>query len=188
MGFVYVIAGPNGLYKIGQTHSPEQRIKHLARKDAGLSLSFAFAVNCRTTWENYLHQAFAHRRVRGEWFRLQEEDIDILASITELAGDSLPLSLTDLHSMNTARNFACGGEELPGDFDFLTRECRTAEPTKPIRFPESMVKRIHRLAAHHEMDPGDFAEKYLSGAIDDCEKRMLKEIAQEQQRKAKEDD
>lgn len=50
------------------------------------------------------------------------------------------------------------------------------EPTDPIRMPRSLARRIRRLAAHKNLDAGDYLAGLISKTIDDQERAMLKEI------------
>lgn len=60
------------------------------------------------------------------------------------------------------------------------------EKTEPLRLPESMVKRIRRLAAHRKQDAGDYVAERFSAILDEEEKKMLKDIEKEQ-KQSKED-
>lgn len=59
--------------------------------------------------EKYLHQAFSHRRVKLEWFRLTEEDVKLIRSITAADGvDDLPSAIAAQHTINEANGFGWG--------------------------------------------------------------------------------
>lgn len=62
---------------------------------------------------------------------------------------------------------------------------KKSEPTKPVRLPESVVTRISRIAAHRNQDPGDYVAERFAATLDADEKKMLKEI-EEEDRKRKE--
>lgn len=69
-----------GLTKIGRSNSPEQRLKQLIKQDTLLPTPNQFII--LFTWEDYgykeqfLHNTYAEKRVRGEWFNLDDADID----------------------------------------------------------------------------------------------------------------
>lgn len=78
-GFVYVIKNDAGLYKIGKTINPKDRIKIFSVK---LPFDIEYTMVIRTkdysSLETKLHKRFAHKRKRGEWFTLSEDDIERL--------------------------------------------------------------------------------------------------------------
>lgn len=83
-GFVYLLAG-GGLHKIGKTLSPEKRVRQIA---AGLP--FAIETLCileaadRHQLERALHVKYAHKRVNGEWFDLDPEDVSFIRAVAEV--------------------------------------------------------------------------------------------------------
>jgi hypothetical protein len=99
---VYLIGPVDGCYKIGQSDNPEARI-------ASLNLPVAPAIvatftTSRGGWlESYLHAAFAHRRTRGEWFRLADEEVTLLATVSHVSEPAdLPAAVVALHDANRA--------------------------------------------------------------------------------------
>lgn len=56
---------------------------------------------------------------------------------------------------------------------------RKAEPTMPVRLPASLVRRVRRLAAHHDMDPGDYLAEKVGPLVDRDEAKMLTEVERE---------
>jgi hypothetical protein len=77
-GWVYFIR-KGDLIKIGWTTHPKRRFKEL-RPDAILALMDAEPID-----ERRCHAAFAHLRVRGEWFR---PEADLLAYIEGIKADA----------------------------------------------------------------------------------------------------
>jgi len=53
------------------------------------------------------------------------------------------------------------------------------EPTEPVRMPQSLVKKIRRLALHADMDPGDYLAAEFGDAIDRRHAKMLEEQQKE---------
>lgn len=87
-GFVYVFyidAGADRFYKIGIAKHPIQR-----KAQHQTSLPFALMIACcyftpnAVGEERYLHAMFTEKRVRGEWFRLDAEDLDVIAMRSRL--------------------------------------------------------------------------------------------------------
>lgn len=181
MSSVYLIAGPNGLYKIGQSHDPERRAKWIARKEYGVSVAATLAYSDATRWERYLHEAFAHRRVAGEWFRLTPEDAASLCSMIPLTDGAVPLWIVELHAANEKAEFAWGesGNVAPDTFDFLSRApCgpKRTEPNVPMRVPASFAKRVKMLAIHHKQDPAEYVAERFAELLDEDEAEMLADM------------
>lgn len=91
-GFVYVLRSDAGYYKIGRARDVAARIK-------GIAVFVPFAITTihviktdnMFKLERGFHRAYdqAGKRIRGEWYALTEDDIDLLRSFgDELAGDS----------------------------------------------------------------------------------------------------
>lgn len=82
-GYVYVLASTSGKHKIGKTKSPHDRMKTF-----GLTLPFEVEYDTLLPCSNMhemeraLHHFYAFKRVKGEWFDL---DLDDLAFIKSLA-------------------------------------------------------------------------------------------------------
>lgn len=81
-GFVYIVfidTSDGRFYKIGKSQSPLDRIQHHRT-----SSPFEVAIACVYFTENMhleeltLHHIFSEKRVRGEWFRLDRNDIDLI--------------------------------------------------------------------------------------------------------------
>lgn len=68
----------NGYYKIGMSNNPEYREKTLLGEKPTISLLAYRKYPSRiiaSSIENALHNAFSSKRVRGEWFRLDDYDV-----------------------------------------------------------------------------------------------------------------
>ncbi len=61
------------LYKIGKSIDPGRREKTLQSEDPGVEL--VWCCQERYVSEAVLHNEFRHKRARGEWFELDEEDL-----------------------------------------------------------------------------------------------------------------
>jgi hypothetical protein len=84
-GYVYIIrARDDGLYKIGLTVDPAQRLAtfQTARPD----LQYEHLIRCRDRYdaERRLHERYARKRRAGEWFALDQGDIETLKRIRTL--------------------------------------------------------------------------------------------------------
>lgn len=58
---------------------------------------------------------------------------------------------------------------------------KKAEPSEQIRVPQSLAKRLRRLAAHLGVDVGDFVADAIGPALDLAEAKMVKEIEKERE-------
>ena len=72
--FVYIMEDlRNGLFKIGQSQTPEKRERTLQSEVPDVSLRFY--IPAHDSAEDELHELFSEKRVRGEWFGLAPEDL-----------------------------------------------------------------------------------------------------------------
>jgi len=71
---IYVMIDRNtGFYKIGRSINVLAREKTLQSEKPSIELCFSFSSNISK--EKELHTTFSDKRVRGEWFRLDDNDI-----------------------------------------------------------------------------------------------------------------
>jgi hypothetical protein len=84
-GYLYLLEGKPGEYKIGFSASPQRRIAVL-----GVQLPFTIEVihlievDNMLSAERMLHEQFAMRRINGEWFALTTEDVTTIRSLTRI--------------------------------------------------------------------------------------------------------
>lgn len=83
-GFVYAIyidAPGERLYKIGMAARFCARFDaHQCASPFDIGVACAYFVGDMRAEERQLHAKFAHKRVRGEWFRLSDDDVRSLAT------------------------------------------------------------------------------------------------------------
>jgi hypothetical protein len=81
--FVYLMKNKlNGFVKIGVSTNPTQREKTLQSEEPDIDMFFSEASSMKI--EKELHKHFAHKRARGEWFKLTDDDVSYCVSyITE---------------------------------------------------------------------------------------------------------
>lgn len=81
-GYVYLIRGENGYYKIGKSSNAKNRIESL-----GVVLPFTIEPVCIVQTndmhglEKELHARFSDKRISGEWFVLNEQDVSYIRNI-----------------------------------------------------------------------------------------------------------
>lgn len=81
-GYVYLVQSPTGYYKIGRTVNPRNRLKTF-----GVLLPFEveFVAVISTPdmreLEKELHERFAMKRANGEWFALDQHDIEYIKGL-----------------------------------------------------------------------------------------------------------
>lgn len=81
-GYVYVLRADNGLYKIGRSVNIDGRIKRLETVlPYELELICTVKVKDYITTEAKLHQVFADKCVKGEWFKLAKADIEYIKGL-----------------------------------------------------------------------------------------------------------
>ena len=83
--FVYVVKDEEGIHKIGMAAvSLEYRLRMLAaRTHKKLELICFAEVYGASRLESLLHRTFAHKRIEGEWFNLDQADITRIKKIFE---------------------------------------------------------------------------------------------------------
>jgi len=78
--FTYVILDEStGYYKIGRSKEPDVREKTLQAQKPTLSILYKTEKNIEVKLHNY----FKSKRIRGEWFKLNEIDLDIIQRFFE---------------------------------------------------------------------------------------------------------
>ena len=71
----------NGFYKIGISNNPEHRERTLQSEKPSIEIVCSKEYPIRSIAEAFeaaLHKAFASKRIRGEWFSLDETDVMVL--------------------------------------------------------------------------------------------------------------
>lgn len=69
----------DGLFKIGRSLNPEYRERTLQSQMPSIIKIFISPLTFQGN-ENKLHRIFSEKRVRGEWFRLTESDVEFIKS------------------------------------------------------------------------------------------------------------
>jgi hypothetical protein len=80
--YVYVMKHVCGLFKIGKATNPKVRERTLQAEDPRLEL-VAYAP-CGRKVESKLHKIFADKRVRGEWFSLEQNHVDWITTFLQM--------------------------------------------------------------------------------------------------------
>ncbi|MBA2705837.1 MAG: GIY-YIG nuclease family protein [Blastocatellia bacterium] len=77
VGYVYLIRNPAGLVKIGRSQNPNIRLRSLMTGSVD-KLELLHTIECQHPHaiERALHRTYSGKRVRGEWFKLTDEDIE----------------------------------------------------------------------------------------------------------------
>jgi hypothetical protein len=87
-GYVYIIRADTGHYKIGRTNNVPKRMKLFTVK-----LPFDFEIityfPCEDMYmaESRLHGFFADKRINGEWFNLDQGDVETIKTINDSVSD-----------------------------------------------------------------------------------------------------
>lgn len=80
LGFVYVMYDANLLaHKIGFSQNPKYRERTLQAQKPSISLIASYPGTLAD--EAYLHREFEGDRIRGEWFYLNPEDVEIIGKL-----------------------------------------------------------------------------------------------------------
>lgn len=82
-GYVYLIRGADGFYKIGKSWDPKSRFSAIQNASPiPLKFVFAIAVADMKVAERAAHQMFKHCRANGEWFRLTRDEVRQFKAMT----------------------------------------------------------------------------------------------------------
>ena len=85
-GFVYLIKGGDGTYKIGIARDPKNRLQRLQTSaSVKLELVATMPTQAMHRTESALHAQYADKRKHGEWFALTDADV---AEIRAMFGDT----------------------------------------------------------------------------------------------------
>ena len=88
-GIVYLIAAENGLYKIGKAINLGKRFRtfsvHFPMK---WKMIHSFRSRDYTAAEAALHEMYKDKRDVGEWFRLSNDDVAYIKTLTDFALDA----------------------------------------------------------------------------------------------------
>lgn len=89
-GYVYVVKNKNNNYKIGYTNtSIDKRINALkTSSDSNIHLVFSFLSEEPKLLEQSLHSKFATKRLNGEWFSLDDNDIISISQMKDAERDN----------------------------------------------------------------------------------------------------
>lgn len=81
-GYVYLIQSPTGSYKIGRTKDPSNRMKTFTVK-LPFEVDYVCVIETADMYrlEGDLHLRFNSKRVNGEWFRLEPQDVEHIKSL-----------------------------------------------------------------------------------------------------------
>lgn len=81
-GYVYLLGSDSGVFKIGKTVNLDGRLERLETIYPGETpLIHYFETDDTTTAEQLLHQRYADRRQKGEWFALLNPDVAEIQAI-----------------------------------------------------------------------------------------------------------
>lgn len=85
-GYIYLVGGDN-VYKIGKSKDVPSRLRSFLQLPFRTRLIHAIPTSDMVWAENYLHRAFAHCRLNGEWFDPAPQDVDWICGLTTLNPD-----------------------------------------------------------------------------------------------------
>lgn len=75
-GYVYLITSEVGRTKIGYARNPKSRFKDIdVASPVEVNLRFTCRVQNAASVEKMLHEKHSHKKIKGEWFLLSEEDL-----------------------------------------------------------------------------------------------------------------
>lgn len=99
-GYVYLIRAETGQYKIGMSTRIGKRIRFFEIK-LPFEIELVHSISCEDcAWtERQLHERYADKRIKGEWFALNADDVEEICRIAALnrraAWNKLPAPLDE---------------------------------------------------------------------------------------------
>ena len=92
---VYLIGDNEGRYKIGCTKDPKTRLKQLQTANAaGLKIVHAVDVNNNFKVEHVMHRRYAHKNISGEWFVLDEQEVQTFVNDCKTIDENISMLIT----------------------------------------------------------------------------------------------
>jgi predicted GIY-YIG superfamily endonuclease len=87
-GYVYLVRASDGAYKIGTSQHPALRMEYLQEKKPDVELTLLHLIYCADAYraESQLHMQYSPKRIKGEWFALNDEDVKEITSIKYIPG------------------------------------------------------------------------------------------------------
>lgn len=83
-GFVYLLKSSNGYHKIGKAKKVNDRISSWKRFfPVRIDLVCYIACHDRAKVENFLHKHFWKKRVEGEWYKLDKDDVSWMKGLKD---------------------------------------------------------------------------------------------------------
>jgi len=94
-GYVYLVEGAGGIYKIGKTTQLDKRMSFFEIKlPFGVQLICAIPSDDTSTLERQLHERFADKHVNGEWFRLTQQEVEEIKKMVGITPPNKSLNRT----------------------------------------------------------------------------------------------
>lgn len=114
---VYLVGVVDGCHKIGMSKNPRKRAEEWAMLPSSPRIVHIIKTDFAEWLESYLHTAFADRRVRGEWFKLDRPEVKALKQIKRA---DFPVDLPEWIKQRNAERFIAMRDEriLPGPIDY----------------------------------------------------------------------
>jgi len=85
IGFVYLAwLETTEYYKMGRSRTPKTRFLGMTQMPVDIVMLHKIPTNFMVYLERDLHERFAEKRVRGEWFKLTDDDLVYVTSIKEM--------------------------------------------------------------------------------------------------------
>lgn len=84
-GYIYLLQSVSGAYKIGRSKDPDDRLRTFEVK-LPFEVEYVCTVETANMYEleRALHKQFDHKRINGEWFRLDDKDIAAIKALSEI--------------------------------------------------------------------------------------------------------
>lgn len=82
-GHIYLLKDSSGYIKIGCSENYKKRVRSLQYSNPTVKVIKLIKTKDIIGLESLLHETFAHRRIKGEWFSLTDDDMNQIDKIAE---------------------------------------------------------------------------------------------------------
>jgi hypothetical protein len=113
-GYVYVAYASTGHYKIGRSVRPDERIQHFdTQMPVQVMRVHQFPADTAAEAESALHEKLSSCQVKGEWFDLSDNQVDLLKTVDRFHKDTWEVVIEEEVTLPSGEKFPKYTEAIP---------------------------------------------------------------------------
>jgi len=113
-GFVYIAYASTGHYKIGRSVRPDERIQHFdTQMPVQVMRVHQFPADTAAEAESALHEKLSSCQVKGEWFDLSDNQVDLLKTVDRFHKDTWEVVIEEEVTLPSGETFPKYTEAIP---------------------------------------------------------------------------